>query len=317
MALATPTTSNAASGGERPPNSRRIARRYTKAAMRHPCDLCGETESIEVPHCREYTAGQRIDICARCGFVYVQERRSAQEIADAWTNQIYGEGYTARWPAVKARHAYVAEWVDTELGLAGKSVCDIGAGEGAFLAMIRGEPYRARPFGIEPSPANGRLMAEAGLDRFVGRIEDYLPARDVASPRFDVVTILWTLENCQSCRAMLDAAHAILREDGHVVVATGSRILVPFKKPLHDYLGDNAADTHAFRFSARTLQGALAIAGFETERVNRYIDTDYLCAIGRRRSLQAEIPWQGDEPGRVADFFRRWHVETRDHYAKG
>ena len=46
-----------------------------------PCDLCGETDAVEVPHCREYTNGQPIHICRRCGFVHVKLRRSAEGIA--------------------------------------------------------------------------------------------------------------------------------------------------------------------------------------------------------------------------------------------
>lgn len=282
--------------------------------MRFPCDLCGATESIEVPHCREYTGGQPIDICARCGFVYVRARRSAREIADTWTNEIYGGVYTARWPAVKARHVYVAEFADVAIGLAGKRLCDVGAGEGRFLELVRSEPYRVEPFGVEPSPANGCLMSDAGIDRFVGSIEEYVASRTEGSPRFDVATILWTLENCSSCRAMLDGVHSVLEPGGRLVVATGSRILVPFKKPLHYYLGDGPADTHAFRFSANTLRGILAVSGFETLETNRYLDTDYLCVVARRVERPVELPWQGDDPARVADFFRRWHVETRDHY---
>ncbi|MBI4615055.1 MAG: methyltransferase domain-containing protein [Planctomycetes bacterium] len=280
----------------------------------HPCDLCGETRTIEVPHCREYTGGQPIDICARCGFVYVRERRSAREIAETWSKELYGSGYTARWPAVKARHAYVAEFADASIGLAGKALCDIGAGEGQFLALVRATPYEARVFGIEPSEANGRLLAGLAIEHFTGTIEEYVATRQGGDPCFDVVTILWTLENCQSLRAMLATAHDILAGGRHVVVATGSRILVPYKKPLHYYLGKNPADTHAFRFSANTLRGALAVSGFETVEMNRFIDSDYLCAIGRWADRSKEIPWPGDDPEGVADFFARWHEDTRRFY---
>lgn len=281
-----------------------------------PCDLCGETDAIEVPHAREYTDDQPIHICTGCGFVYVKRRRSPQEIADTWSEDLFGEGYTAAIPAVVARLTYVAEWLDQTLGLERKRVLELGAGEGYFLDMVQDDPYGADVLGVEPSKANCARMADLGIEVFHGTVEQFVDSGEADRTEADICCILWTLENCHSCTDMLDAARRSLKEGGHVVVATGSRILVPFKKPLHDYLSTNPADTHAFRFSANTLRGVLAESGFEVERVNRYHDSDYLCMIARKASGDADLPWEGDDPEAVADFFERWHRETQEHYAE-
>lgn len=55
----------------------------------------------------------------------------------------------------------------------------------------------------------------------------------------------------------------------------------------------------------------LAVNGFETVATNRFIDHDVLCVIARKREPGASIPWQGDDPAAVADFFARWHRETK------
>jgi glycosyltransferase involved in cell wall biosynthesis len=136
-------------------------------------------------------------------------------------------------------------------------------------------------------------------------------------PQFDVVTIMWTLENCASCREMLAGAYRIVREKGSLLVATGSRILVPFKKPLYCYLSKNPPDTHAFRFSANSLRGILAISQFEVTHVNCYIDYDVLCMIAAKAGPGRPIPWQGDDAREVCDFFERWHGETQTYYPKG
>jgi hypothetical protein len=115
---------------------------------------------------------------------------------------------------------------------------------------------------------------------------------------------------------MLNSAYQLLKPGGHVVVVTGSRLLVPFKKPLHYYLSTNPADTHSFRFSANTLQGLLAVSGFEMVHINRYIDNDILCVIGRKIEAGQEISWQGDNYLDVYNFFERWHVETQMYYAE-
>ena len=82
----------------------------------YPCDLCGADDPIEIPHCRLYTAGQVIHICGDCGFVYVRARRSSEEIARVWAQEIYGDVYTAvRNPAVMARASLVVDMFVTAL----------------------------------------------------------------------------------------------------------------------------------------------------------------------------------------------------------
>ncbi len=277
-----------------------------------PCDLCGAADAVEVPHSREYTGDQPIHICRGCGFVYVRERRSSDDIAASWSDDIFGSGYTAKIPAVTARLTYVAELVASEVGLDGKRLCEIGAGEGEFLRLAR--ERGAEVFGIEPSTANCALIEAAGVASFNGTIEEY--EAHGSEGEFDVVAILWTLENCQDCRRMLGAARGLLRDGGHVVVATGSRILVPFKKPLHEYLSGKAADTHAFRFSANTLQAALALSGFDVAYVNRYLDHDVLCAIGAKAGDPGERPWEGDDFLAVWSFFERWHIDTAMYFPR-
>lgn len=279
------------------------------------CDLCGSSESIEVPHCREYTNNQPIQICTNCGFVYVKSRRSHDEIAKDWSENIFGSGYTANIPAVKARLMYVAESLDTTVGLKNKMICDIGAGEGLFLKLLK-ENYSCKVFGIEPSLENCKKLKKLGIDHFNGTIEDYKLSKNKNNISFDVVTIMWTLENTQDCIRMLKAAHSILKKDGHILVATGSRILVPFKKPLYDYLSTTPADTHSFRFSVNSLSGSLLISGFNQFHINHYIDTDYLCIIAEKNDICMKSPsWIHDNYLDVYNFFERWHVETQMYYS--
>ncbi len=275
-----------------------------------PCDLCGEDHAVEVPHAREFTGGQPIHICVRCGFVHVKHRRTAAEIAASWSNEIFGEGYSARIPAVTGRLTHVVEIARTEIGIDGRDVCEIGAGEGEFLELAR--ERGARVFGIEPSAANCAAMRERGIDAFAGTIEEYEEAHGLEG-RFDLVAILWTLENCQDCRRMLESARRLSRPGGHVLVATGSRILVPFKKPLWAYLSTNPADTHSFRFSANTLRKALAVSGLEPMYLNRYLDSDVLCAIGRPADGEPGDRG-GDDYLAVHAFFERWYADTAVYF---
>jgi len=278
-----------------------------------PCDICGATDPVEVPHSRGYTNDQPVHICRRCGFVYVVRRRSAERIAEVWSTEIFGGTYTAAIPAVTARLTYVAEFLATTVGLDGRKVAEIGAGEGRFLGMVK-DRYGAQVFGIEPSAANGRLLEAAGIPHYTGTIEAYVDGKEGSEGAFDLVAVLWTLENCQDCKALLRGAHRLLKPGGVVVVATGSRILVPFKKPLHTYLSTLPADTNSFRFSANTLRGVLAVSGFESVHINRFIDHDILCVIGRRLDDGSPARWSGDDYLDVYGFFERWHVDTAMYF---
>jgi len=280
----------------------------------HNCDLCQADDAAEIDVAQHYTNNQPLHVCKNCGFVYVRMRRSAARIAEAWSNEIYQTDYTARIPAVKARQVYVAEFIDTSIGLRDKSVCDIGGGEGQFLELIEADEYGAKTFAIEPSEQNCQLMTKSGIPNFCGTIEDYQASEQFEGTKFDIVTVMWTLENCQSCQTMLSAAHDVLKDDGHIALSTGSRILVPFKKPMQYYLGPSPLDTHSFRVSANTLRGLLAITGFEITHINRFIDTDYLVVVAKKVKQGTAIEWQKDDYKSVLNFFDRWHEDTQHYY---
>ena len=192
--------------------------------------------------------------------------------------------------------------------------CDIGAGEGLFLKNVCDQGFGAEVFGIEPSERNCADMTAASVPCFKGTIEEFLEDTKMADKRFDIVTVMWTLENCRSCRVMVDAAWELLKPNGYIVVATGSRILVPFKKPLHYYISDYSGDTHPSRFSVNSLHNLLASSGFKESHVNRYIDTDYLVVAYQKTEKSAKFEVRKDDYLKVIDFFRRWHKETADYY---
>jgi len=263
----------------------------------HNCDLCGGTHHFPILAAKPYVGDQLVPVvCADCGFVFVISRRTPAEIAASW-DKIWGEGYTSAWPMVKARLTYVAELMKERIPNHNNALLDIGAGEGDFLKIIDGKHFM--PTGLEPSEANVKKINEMRFPCWHGTIESFEPCRT-----YDVVTLLWTLENTGDCMGVLRKARQLLKPDGHIVVATGSRILVPYKKPLSTYFSKNPQDLHCFRFSANTLRLALGCAGFGDAKLNRYEDSDWLVAIA-----QPGIPGyaiQRDNPQEVIGFFDNW-----------
>ena len=155
----------------------------------HPCDLCGSESRHEIAEATKYGSGG-VYVCGDCGFVYVPWRRDADEIAKSWETIYANGGYTANWPMVEARLTYVAEWYGQLYGWDGKSVLEIGAGEGHFLELVR--QRGAHPVGLEPSAAGCKEMRIKDIFAHHGTVEQ---CGQVGT--FDVVAILWTLENCQ------------------------------------------------------------------------------------------------------------------------
>lgn len=291
-------------------NKKGFAKEYNSVYREFSCDLCASTGAIELPYVRRYTKGQLIHICVKCGFIYVKRRRSYDQIAQVWSNELFGKAYTSRTPLMLARHTYIAEFIEQNIGLLNKKVCDIGAGEGQFLDIIK-RNYGSIVFGIEPSAANCNNLRKLAIKYFTGTLEDYLKNSDSRAYLADVVTMMWTLENAASCRELLMSARKILKRDGHLIVATGSRILVPFSKPLNLYLSSNPVDTHAVRFSANTLTSLLATVGFKLVHVNPYLnDSLMLCVIAKKVTMPRKVRIKGDDFRQVRDYFKRWHRET-------
>lgn len=265
------------------------------------CDLCGETDSLDTPG----DPSGKIRICSGCGFVHVKERRSVEEVANAW-EQIYADKiYDPDWPGVRARLFYVAEWLADNVGLDGRSVLDIGAGNGLFLSYVRDRG--GYPVGLDPSTANATKVSSRGISCLEGWASN--EAQDIG--QFDIATLNWTLENTADCLEVLRYAKRQLKPDGHVVVATGSRILVPFKKPFSSYIPqdpDYPHDTHCFRFSALNLERTLLTSGLISVNCNDYKQRDEFIAVARAGRV-SDIGLAFDDAEEVQDYFRRWQKE--------
>jgi SAM-dependent methyltransferase len=155
--------------------------------------------------------------------------------------------------------------------------------------------------GIEPSADNIKRLRADKISCYHGTVESV----DL-DEKFDIVTILWTLENCSDCIGFLKKARTFLKPDGHLVVATGSRILVPFKKNMGDYFSDNPADTHCFRFSSNSLARAMSLAGLEPAMWGRYYDSDWLIGSGVPYKNAFDRDDLYDDPKEVLKFFNNW-----------
>lgn len=280
----------------------------------HRCDICETDSPRAIPEAAEYGLDGRIVVCGGCGFVYVPERRSEQEIADSWSNEIFGSGYSSTVPYVQARLYYVALELAGHVDLTDATVVDVGAGEGLLLRYIRDMGLASRTIGIDPGESNAAALRSAGFEAFQGTAQVAGTLPELISTA-DVVTMTWTIENSNDCNEVLESCRALLKPGGSLVIATGSRILVPFKKPLGDYFSpDRDPDTHSFRWSRRSLTNLLIKHGFAVAYENHWHDSDWMILIGRKTDAPA-LGWTADQsacddPDDVLQFFKDWHAHS-------
>lgn len=264
--------------------------------FRERCEVCGG--AAEPAGEREGRfAGRRFRLsrCPTCGFAFV---------ADPWTDfaAIYGEDYYsgrgadplvdyAFELAEPERTVRAYEWRGirrvvgslAEVGAATRWL-DYGCGTGGLVRHLRADGVQA--FGHEQGWAAERLavpsLDEAGLEAAAGS--------------FDVVTAIEVIEHVLEPVELLRRLRALLRPGGLLFLTTGNaerhrrdlarwRYVVP--------------EIHVSFFEPRTLERALAAAGFRPERrAHLPGDTDVLrfkilknLGVRRRSPLEAMLPW--------------------------
>ena len=63
---------------------------------KYPCDICQSNDLARIPSLSKYTGGDKIFTCKNCGFVFVTERRSSDQVANSWSDEIFA---TAKNPS--------------------------------------------------------------------------------------------------------------------------------------------------------------------------------------------------------------------------
>jgi 2-polyprenyl-3-methyl-5-hydroxy-6-metoxy-1,4-benzoquinol methylase len=283
--------------------------------IEYDCDLCGSNENTEIPGIRQYTAGQPVHVCKNCGLVFSKTRRSPDEMAQYWS-EFYKKGaidaYDPERPIFVSRYAFVSSFLEKNIigGLEKKKIFDVGIGEGQFLQLLRKKGGQVS--GIESSPNNSKLLAQKNIPHFKGTIEDYSKQSEHEKfEKSDLVTMLFVLQNSQSATEMIKAAFDQLKLGGLLLVVMGSRILVPFKKPIGAYFHELPQDVQPYHFSILTLHALLSKCCLRTVKVSNYWDDDLLCVLARKEPLGTIIPTAFDNSDEILEWFKRWQEESR------
>lgn len=140
-------------------------------------------------------------------------------------------------------------------GMSGRSLLDVGSGDGDFLRRVQQAGYQA--VGQEVNPAAVASARRAGLDVRLGELD----AAGFAPQSFDVVRLWHVLEHVPAPLALLRSARRLLRPSGVLIVGVPD-----FDSPARRMFGSRWAALqlpfHRHHFNRKTLRRALTDSGF-------------------------------------------------------
>ena len=174
------------------------------------CGASGRTASWRRAHIR-------LVECSRCGLVFADPQ--FREIV----NRRYESEYdlAAHFGEREARKRVLYQRRLRSLASpasGGGLLCDVGCGDGQFLALAREQGWHGR--GVELNPAAAEAVRRRGFPVHVGRIED---AAALEWGGFDLVTAWDSLEHVPDPRAFVRQLVRLLRPGGTVALSTLNR----------------------------------------------------------------------------------------------
>jgi SAM-dependent methyltransferase len=187
--------------------------------------------------------------------------------------------------------------------LQGRSVLEIGCGDGGFLEKLR--DAGADCFGIEPSEGQLRLALARNL-----RVEGGLLSGDrrIDDSPFDAFVTRQVFEHVEDMHGFLAAIRAHLKPEGVGLVEVPNLDILLAQHRFFDFIPE-----HVNYFSADTLRLVLELAGFEVLAIEPVQDDEALRALVRRKKLD---PLHGLST-RVEELKRDVSVFVKHHRDRG
>lgn len=207
----------------------------------------------------------RVLQCDKCGFVQLDPLLEDEYYED----YLMGAPHSEQMQAYQQRQAH--EFV-RDFDLVGKSVKEIGSGDGCYLGHLQKAGCEAT--GIEPSTKSRAIALAAGYSVEEG----YVTAeRLLASAPYDAFVTRQVLEHVPDIHGFLTGIRRNLKSGAVGLVEVPSLEKALSDRRFYDFFPD-----HVNYFSARTLRLALETNGFEVLEVRQDMFDEYIVAYVRR-----------------------------------
>lgn len=257
--------------------------------------------------------GEVLHVNKESGVVSADMSNLDMNIVEFWSKNIFTsnspEDYTGYLPFAQGRLFYVFRTVVDVLKLDSNenlTIADFGAGEGILLDLFKRHSDKFRLVATEHSPQLVSAMNLRSIEAFPSALHSKMGK--IFNAKVGLIT--WTLSCCSNPFDTLLGIRDNLDDEGYLVVAESSRVLVPFRKPLSYLLNKNLpTHIHPWYFSKNSLHALLVAAGFEICFTNRFYDSDSLVVIAKKKkSLPSDNQLLlTDNPINVIDFFKKYH----------
>ena len=264
------------------------------------CDLCGSDDYAVVWNKDTHAAlslgvftedgralNGRTVACRRCGLVYATPRMTVAEMRD-----FYAGEYRRTYPedaSAEATHAATAATVIEEMKLKPRTFLDVGCAGGALVKLMREKGCDA--YGVDPA---GEGEGVTACD-----FEEYR-----TDMRFDLITVLNTLEHLPAPSRFLRRVRGLLSEGGTVLVTVPNLAGKTVRISTDAFL----SSAHLYHFTPETLRAMfmrnglrVVVAGGRTEE------------MGEKIYMTAEVGgWQKVLPVLDADYVGQLKRHLRD-----
>tara|TARA_B100000579_G_C22728114_1_gene802771 strand:+ start:218 stop:1162 length:945 start_codon:yes stop_codon:yes gene_type:complete len=272
----------------------------------------------------------KICVSKKTGLVFHNKFKSSKEVLEEWSKKIYvnkksgkdkgnlikQNKYSDDFPGMSARHFYVLDFLSRFIKFKNKKIIDFACGEGGLLIKAKKYFNVKNSSGVEHSKRNILYIKQRFKSEkiklpnlYQSNIESFL-----LKEKADVGILTWTLCNCSEPLKIVESISKNLKKNGYLIVAESSRILVPFKKPIHNcfHPKSDVGHTHPWHWSYNSLSNIFKIYGFELIKSNRYWDENDLVLIFKN-SKKFNQNFIFDNYLKVIDFFKRWKMESKNY----
>ncbi len=286
---------------------------WLTATLNRRCPLCTSASHQVISRSMQHRLDLTTVICRECGFVFTNPV-PPRSLYERFYRDAYATYYGPIAPRPGAQNRRICpqatsrrlDWIESERGLKGTRLLELGPGQGLFLWWAR--QRGASVLGVEPSKDFCQTLREAGLPYRGCTLED-LTATEAGAP--DVVVMFHVLEHFYDPNSGLAACHKLLAPGGLLAIEVPN-ILKPYRSLDRYFL----RYVHLSNFSLQTLEAFLHKHGFALEFVDeggrdwRQPQSTFVIARKLERTyLEFEKFFQ--PPGDVLKTLRRYRLRWR------
>jgi SAM-dependent methyltransferase len=257
-----------------------------------PTNSCLMLDSPE--EARAYPRGD-IDLvfCEACGFVF---NRALDPLLTEYSDRY--EPTQAYSPTFQRWHRDLAGRIAGALDLRGKTVVEVGCGQGEFLHLLAGLSG-CRGIGFDPCLDGRRADVVGERARDVELIGDFFSDASIEGLTADVLLSKMTLEHIPAAGRFFRLAERVAQAS-----APGMRLFIQIpesERIFTDLALEDVYYEHCNYFTEVSLAGLFRRHGFTVEEVTREYDGQYLTILGR---YSGEADGAGEDAAGVAELRR-------------